>query len=152
MIIYFAKGFLLLQTLLLFVFSQFDTSQNISHGFLTISKPIKDGQVLVSKGETFAFGFSSPGVSTNRYAEDKPMWVANRDNPINDNSGVLSIDVHGNLVLHVKDRNQPIWSKNITSRSSNNSTVAQLLNSGNLQLVLNETGEVLWQSFDYPTY
>ncbi|XP_050288882.1 G-type lectin S-receptor-like serine/threonine-protein kinase RKS1 isoform X2 [Quercus robur] len=159
MIIYFAKGFLLLQTFLLFVFSQFGTSQNISGGFLTISKPIRDGQVLVSKGETFAFGFSRPGVSTNRYvgiwytrAEDKPMlWVANRDNPINDTSGVLSIDVHGNLVLHVKDRNQPIWSTNITSKSSNNSTVAQLLDSGNLQLVLNETGEVLWQSFDYPT-
>ena len=69
-------------------------------------------------------------------------WVANRDNPINDTSGVLSIDVHGNLVLHVKDRNQPIWSTNITSKSSNNSTVAQLLDSGNLQLVLNKTGQV----------
>ena len=159
MIKYFAKGFLLLQTLLLFDFSQFGTSQKISHGFLTINKPIRDGQVLVSEGETFTFGFSSPGVSNNRYvgiwytrAEDKDMlWVANRDHPINDTSGVLSIDVHGNLVLHVKDRNQPIWSTNITSKSSDNSTVAQLLDSGNLQLVLNKTGEVLWQSFDYPT-
>nr|POE81310.1 g-type lectin s-receptor-like serine/threonine-protein kinase [Quercus suber] len=159
MIKYFAKGFLLLQTLLLFVFSQFGTSQDISHGFLTINKPIRDSQVLVSEGETFALGFFGPGVSTNRYvgiwyyrAEEKPMlWVANRDNPINDTSGVLSIDVHGNLVLHVKDQNQPIWSTNITSKTSNNSTVAQLLDSGNLQLVLNKTGEVLWQSFDYPT-
>ncbi|XP_030971411.1 G-type lectin S-receptor-like serine/threonine-protein kinase At1g11410 isoform X2 [Quercus lobata] len=159
MIIYFAKGFLLLQTFLLFVFSQFGTSQNISDGFLTISKHIRDGQVLVSKGETFALGFLSPGVSTNRYvgiwlnkAPQKPfVWVANRDNPINDSSGILSIDAHGNLVLHVKDQNQPIWSTNITSKSTNKSTVAQLLDSGNLQLVLNKTSEVLWQSFDYPT-
>ncbi|KAM3749516.1 hypothetical protein ACB098_05G191500 [Castanea mollissima] len=159
MIIYFAKGFLLLQTSLLFVFSQFGTSQNISDGFLTISKHIRDGQVLVSKGENFALGFFSPGVSTNRYvgiwynkAPQKPVvWVANRSNPINDSSGILSIDVHGNLVLHVKDQNQSIWSTNITTKSTNNSTVAQLLDSGNLQLVLSKTSEVLWQSFDYPT-
>nr|POE84508.1 g-type lectin s-receptor-like serine/threonine-protein kinase [Quercus suber] len=156
MIIYFAKGFLLLQTLLLFVFSQFGTSQDT----ISISKPIKDiDDVLVSEGETFALGFFSPGVSTNRYvgiwynkAPQKPVvWVANRDNPINDSSGVLSIDAHGNLVLHVKDRNQPIWSTNITSKSTNKSTVAQLLDSGNLQLALDKTSEVLWQSFDYPT-
>ena len=156
MIIYFAKGFLLLQTLLLFVFSQFGTSQDT----ITISKPIRDiGDVLVSKGETFALGFFSPGVSTKRYvgiryyraAEHPVVWVANRDDPINDSSGVLSIDAHGNLVLHVKDQNQPIWSTNIASKSSNISTLAQLLDSGNLQLVVNKTNEVLWQSFDYPT-
>ena len=156
MIIYFAKGFLLLQTLLLFVFSQFGTSQDT----ITISKPIRDiGDVLVSKGETFALGFFSPGVSTKRYvgiryyraAEHPVVWVANRDDPINDSSGVLSIDAHGNLVLHVKDQNQPIWSTNIASKSSNISTLARLLDSGNLQLVVNKTNEVLWQSFDYPT-
>uniref|UniRef100_A0A7N2LUT2 Receptor-like serine/threonine-protein kinase n=1 Tax=Quercus lobata TaxID=97700 RepID=A0A7N2LUT2_QUELO len=159
MIIYFAKGFLFLQTFLLFGFSQFGTSQKISHGFLTISNAIRDGHFLVSEGETFALGFFRPGVSTNRYvgirynkAPQQPVvWVANRDNPINDSSGVLSIDAHGNLVLHVKDRNQSIWSTNITSKSIDNSTFAQLLDSGNLQLVLNKTGEVLWQSFDYPT-
>ncbi|XP_065624014.1 G-type lectin S-receptor-like serine/threonine-protein kinase RKS1 [Quercus suber] len=101
----------------------------------------------------------SPGVSTKRYvgiryyrAPEYPVvWVANRNNPINDSSGVLSIDAHGNLVLHVKDQNQPIWSTNIASKSSNISTLAQLLDSGNLQLVVNKTNEVLWQSFDYPT-
>ena len=157
MIIYFAKKFLLLQTFLLFVFSQFGTSQNTSDGFLTISKQIRDGQVLVSKGENFALGFFSPGVSTNRYVgiwynkapENPVVWVANRDNPINDSSGILSIDAHGNLVLRVKDQNQSIWSTNITSKSTNKSTFAQLLDSGNLQLVLNKTSEVLWQSFDY---
>ena len=156
MIMYFAKGFLFLlpQTFLLFLL-QFGFSQDT----ITISKPIRDGDVLVSKGETFALGFFSPGASTNRYvgiryyrAPEQPVvWVANRDNPINDTSGVLSIDVHGNLLLHVEDRNQRIWSTNIVTQSSNNSTHAQLLDSGNLILVLNKTSEVLWQSFDYPT-
>nr|POE95529.1 g-type lectin s-receptor-like serine/threonine-protein kinase [Quercus suber] len=155
MIMYFAKGFLFLlpQTLLLFLL-QFGFSQDT----ITISKPIRDGDVLVSKGETFALGFFSPGVSTNRYvgiryyrAPEQPVvWVANRDNPINDTSGVLSIDVHGNLLLHVEDRNQPIWSTNIVTQSSNNNTHAQLMDSGNLILVLNKTSELLWQSFDYP--
>ncbi|KAF3955458.1 hypothetical protein CMV_019323 [Castanea mollissima] len=153
---YFAKGFLFLlpQTLLLFLL-QFGFSQDT----ITISKPIRDGDVLVSKGETFALGFFSPGVSTNRYVgiryyrapEQSVVWVANRDNPINDTSGVLSIDVHGNLLLHVEERNQSIWSTNIVTQSSNNCTHAQLLDSGNLILVLNKTSEVLWQSFDYPT-
>nr|XP_023924672.1 G-type lectin S-receptor-like serine/threonine-protein kinase RKS1 [Quercus suber] len=137
----------------------YGTSQNISDGFLTISKHIRDGQVLVSKGQNFALGFFSPGVSANRYVgiwynkapQNPVVWVANRDNPINDSSGILSIDAHGNLVLHAKDQNQSIWSTNITSKLTNKSTVAQLLDSGNLQLSLDKTSEVLWRSFDYPT-
>jgi hypothetical protein len=158
MIMYFAKGFLLLQMLLLFLLPQFVISQDT----ITISKPIRDnGSVLVSNEETFALGFFSPGKSTYRYvgiwyynAPDNPVvWVANRDRPINDRSGVLSIDVLGNLVLHVKDRNTPIWSTttNIVSKSRNNETHAQLWDSGNLVLFHNETSKVLWQSFDYPT-
>ena len=156
MIMYFAKGFLLLQTLLLFLLPQFSTSQDT----LTISKRCFVTYVLVSKDETFALVFFSPGKSTYRYVgiryyktPDNPVvWVANRDKPINDTSGVLSIDVLGNLVLHdVKDRIKPIWSTNIDSKSGNNSTQAQLLNSGNLILFHNETSKVLWQSFDYPT-
>jgi hypothetical protein len=86
------------------------------------------------------------------------VWVANRDRAIiNDTSGVLSIDLHGNLVLYVKDRiNQPVWSTNIivskkSSRNNNSTILAQLLDSGNLILFHNETSKVLWQSFDYPT-
>ncbi|KAM3701681.1 hypothetical protein ACJW31_05G192700 [Castanea mollissima] len=147
--------FLLQQTLLLFLLLQFGTSH------ITISKPIRDGDVLVSRGETFALGFFSPGKSTYRYVgiwyKTEPqgrtvVWVANRDSPINDTSGVLSIDSHGNLVLNVNYRKQPVWSTNIASKSSNKSTNAQLLDTGNLILIHNETtSEILWQSFDYPT-
>ncbi|XP_050259213.1 G-type lectin S-receptor-like serine/threonine-protein kinase RKS1 [Quercus robur] len=150
---YFTKGFLLLHTLLVFLIPQFDTLQDI----LTISNPIRDGgDPLVSNGETFALGFFSPGESTNRYvgiwfykAPEKPVvWVANRDSPINDNSGVFSINLHGNLVLYGEDQKQPIWSTNIVTKSNYNTTHARLIHSGNLMLLINETNEVLWESFD----
>ena len=154
MIMYFTKGFLLLHTLLVLL-PQFDTL----HDTLTTSKPIRDGDLLVSNGETFALGFFTPGESTNRYvgiwfyeAPEKPVaWVANRDNPITDTAGVLSIDLHGNLVLYGEDRKKSIWSTNIVTNSNDNIILAQLTDSGNLVLFLNETSEVLWQSFDYPT-
>ena len=125
MIMYYTKGFLLLHTLLVFLIPQFDTLQVI----LTISNPIRDGDLLVSNGETFALGFFSPGESTNRYvgiwfykAPEQPVvWVANRDNPINDNSGVFSINLHGNLVLYMaRTKNNPfgpqILSQNQTTK------------------------------------
>ena len=152
---YFTKGFLLLHTLLAFQIPQFDTLQDI----LTISNPIRDGDLLVSNGETFALGFFSPEESTNRYvgiwfykAPEQPVvWVANIDNPINDNSGVFSINLHGNLVLYDEDQKKPISSTNIVTKSNNNTTLARLIHSRNLMLLINETSEVLWESFDNPT-
>ncbi|KAB1206362.1 G-type lectin S-receptor-like serine/threonine-protein kinase RKS1 [Morella rubra] len=154
---YFARRFLFLQTLFQFLLLPFGTSRDT----ITISQPIRDGDVLVSNGENFALGFFNPGKSTKRYvgiwyygaSGRDVVWVANRDNPINDRSGVLSIDVHGNLVLNAKGQiNLPIWSTNVGSKSRNN-TLAQLLDSGNLVLNIHgdERREVVWQSFDYPT-
>lgn len=76
------------------------------------------------------------------------MWVANRDTPLNDTSGVLSINDKGNLVLHLnKTKNlSPIWSSNSSVASTNVS--AKLLDTGNFVLIQNDV--VLWQSFDYP--
>ncbi|OMO64964.1 S-locus glycoprotein [Corchorus olitorius] len=79
------------------------------------------------------------------------VWVANRENPINDNSGILSIDNQGNLALFQKNQTLPVWSTNVSINGTRNS-LAQLLDSGNLVLVQNDTQKaVLWQSFDYPT-
>jgi hypothetical protein len=85
------------------------------------------------------------------------VWVANRDNPIKDKTGVLSIDIHGNLVLHADNRSStPIWSTNhVLKPSRNNNTLAQLEDSGNLVLMSENgtgEGELLWESFDYPTH
>jgi hypothetical protein len=148
-----AKEFLntsLLLSLLVFRFC-------ISLDTISPNQPVKDGDVLVSKGETFALGFFSPGNSGRRYVgiwyykvpEQTVVWVANRDNPLNDTSGVLSINSHGNLVL-TNNLSTPIWSTNASVSSTDNS-MAHLLDSGNLVLVLRDSQRVIWQSFDYPT-
>lgn len=125
---------------------------------LTINQPFRDGNILVSHEETFALGFFSPGKSHFRYvgiwytfSEETVVWVANRDKPLNDTTGNLSINAHGNLVLHDKYHvTIPLWSTNFSS-SSPSSFMAQLLDSGNLVLVQQDTKRVKWQSFDHPT-
>ncbi|KAK3199307.1 hypothetical protein Dsin_022722 [Dipteronia sinensis] len=125
---------------------------------ITPTRFIRDGETLVSSRESFELGFFSPGNSTKRYlgiwykkSNKTVVWVANRNNPIIDRQGVLTISNYGNLVL-LNTTNSIIWSSN-TSRKVEN-PVAQLLDSGNLVLKDNfsEGSEsYLWQSFDYPS-
>ncbi|XVE87887.1 hypothetical protein DITRI_Ditri19aG0024700 [Diplodiscus trichospermus] len=135
---------------------------SIAADTITLDHSIKDNghDVIVSPGKIFALGFFSPGSSRNRYVgiwyyqvpEQTVVWVANRENPINDTSGILSIDSRGNLVLFQKNQTLHAWSTNISITGTRNSNVAQLLDSGNLVLLQNDTKRsVLWQSFDYPT-
>lgn len=131
---------------------------SFSRDTITPTQPLKDGDVLISPGEIFSLGFFSPANSGNRYvgiwyvgiSPQTVVWVANRDNPIRNNSGVFSIDGEGNLVLY-GDQNQksPVWSANSTPSTSK--TRAQLLDSGNLVLLGDNGEESLWQSFDHPT-
>ncbi|CAL5344746.1 unnamed protein product [Camellia sinensis] len=125
---------------------------------ITTIQSLKDGQLLVSGNKAFALGFFSPGKSTNRYlgiwynnvSEQTVVWVANRDRPINDTSGVLSLDNTGNLVIHGPDKKIPVWSTNVSA--SGNVFSAQLLDSGNLVVFQGDSkGALVWQSFDYPT-
>ncbi|KAK8592312.1 hypothetical protein V6N13_062897 [Hibiscus sabdariffa] len=133
---------------------------SISADTITVNHFIRDnGEIVVSSGKVFALGFFSPGGSRNRYVgiwyfqvpEKTVVWVANRDNPIKDNSGNLRIDSRGNLALFQRNRTLPVWSTNISVTGTRN-TIAQILDSGNLVLVQNDTRRaVVWQSFDYPT-
>ncbi|RHN62557.1 putative protein kinase RLK-Pelle-DLSV family [Medicago truncatula] len=129
---------------------------------ITIHKPIRDGELLISKSKTFALGFFTPGKSTSRYVgiwyNNLPIqtvvWVANRDAPINDTSGILSINQNGNLELHHNLSTIPIWSTNVSltqSQRNNTNVIAQLLDIGNLVLRLNDTETAIWESFDHPT-
>ncbi|XP_043687405.1 G-type lectin S-receptor-like serine/threonine-protein kinase At1g11410 [Telopea speciosissima] len=125
---------------------------------------ITDDQIVVSTESNFALGFFSPGNSSFRYVgiwyntvpETTVVWVANRDNPINDSSGILTFALDGNLVVSSRrDQRRPLWSTNISI--SSNSTFLKLLNSGNLVLYgtsngTDNTNRILWQSFDHPTH
>ncbi|KAK2350681.1 G-type lectin S-receptor serine/threonine-protein kinase RKS1 [Trifolium repens] len=150
--------FLTLFILVLLTFSFCSCSSDT----ISSDKPIRDGELLISKSKTFALGFFSPGKSTSRYIgiwyNNLPIqtvvWVANRDNPINDTSGILSIDPDGNLVLHHNLSPIPIWSTIVSipqSQRNGSRVIAQLLDIANLALMLINTKTVLWESFDYPT-
>ncbi|XP_021726192.1 uncharacterized protein LOC110693367 [Chenopodium quinoa] len=119
------------------------------------TKFLKDLETIVSKNKIFTLGFFSPPTSSKRYVGiwySKPsvrdvIWVANRNNPLNDSSGVLKISKDGNLQVQ-NSRNEILWSSNVSSFSAE-FLAAQLLDSGNL--VLQSSEEIVWQSFDHPT-
>ncbi|KAJ1390428.1 Bulb-type lectin domain [Sesbania bispinosa] len=143
-----------------FFMDQNHNNSLLTYLILLLTKIITDGELLVSKAKTFALGFFSPIKSTSRYvgiwyynlAEQTVVWVENRDSPINDTSGVLSINPDGNLVLHHNYSTFPIWSTNVSTTLSNSTNViAQLSDIANLILIQNNTKTVIWQSFDHPS-
>ncbi|XP_028191874.1 receptor-like serine/threonine-protein kinase SD1-7 [Glycine soja] len=126
---------------------------------LTQTSSITDGQELISARQIFSLGFFTPRRSSSRYIgiwykNVKPqtvVWVANRDNPLNDISGNLTIAADGNIVLFDGAGNR-IWSTNIYR--SIERPIAKLLDSGNLVLMDAkhcDSDTYIWQSFDYPT-
>ena len=134
------------------------TRTSTSTDSLGMSQSIGDGETLVSAGGSFELGFFSPGTSTSRYlgvwyrdASRNPIvvWVANRERPLHNMSGVLKFNEKGILQL-LSDTNSTLWSSHVSGKALNNS-IAQLLDSGNL-VVKNGQDErnFLWQSFDYP--
>ncbi|PIA38451.1 hypothetical protein AQUCO_02800277v1 [Aquilegia coerulea] len=134
---------------------------NIAAYTLTPSQSILDGQTLLSQGEKFELGFFSPtNISKNRYLGiwynlnvvpvQTVVWVANRESPLKDTSGVLKIGASGNIVV-VNQTEGVIWSSNVSKTVDN--PILEFLESGNLVLrdVNNSSSETyVWQSFDYP--
>ena len=100
----------------------------ISLDTLTSDQSIKDGQSLISNKNNFILGFFSPGNSSYRYLgiwyakvkKQTLVWVANRNDPISDSTGVLSINQSGNLVLH-DSHNHLLWSTNVSVQGTTSS-------------------------------
>ncbi|XP_004509980.1 G-type lectin S-receptor-like serine/threonine-protein kinase At4g27290 [Cicer arietinum] len=124
---------------------------------LAVNQSIKDGETLVSANGTFEMGFFSPGKSRGRYlgmwyknlTPVTVVWVANRETPVHNNSGILKLNEDGTLVI-LNGTNNTIWSSNTTTKEAKNSITAQLLDTGNLVLKIRHDN-ILWQSFDYPS-
>ncbi|XP_048234994.1 G-type lectin S-receptor-like serine/threonine-protein kinase At4g27290 isoform X2 [Ricinus communis] len=125
---------------------------------ITPGQSIRDGETIVSSGQTYELGFFTPGSSSGRYlgiwfkkiSTGTVIWVANRETPILDHSGVLNFTYQGTLLL-LNRTNGVIWSSNNTRNARN--PIAQLLESGNF--VVKEDNDAspdnyLYQSFDYP--
>lgn len=137
-------------------------AQKMPHAMDTIAATdvLRDGDTLVSSGGSFTMGFFSPGNSKNRYigiwynkvsveSVQTAVWVANRDAPLTNTSGVLKFIGPGVLAL-LDEYNGVIWSVNTSSTAK--TPVAQLLDSGNFVIKdVNDPIRFLWQSFDHPT-
>lgn len=127
---------------------------------ITVNQTIRDGlSTIESAGGVFTLGFFGPGSSNRRYLgiwytkilNRTVVWVANRETPLLDTSGVLRADANGSLVL-LDGANNIVWST--VPSISRIDPVAQLLDNGNL-VVRNENESdpenFIWQSFDHPT-
>ncbi|KAL1203050.1 G-type lectin S-receptor-like serine/threonine-protein kinase [Cardamine amara subsp. amara] len=143
---------------LISLFSAFLVTQ--ATDIITANQTLKDGDTLLSKGESFELGFFSPGGSRNRYlgiwykkiSLQTIVWVANRDSPLYDLSGILKISGNGSLCL-LNGRNSLIWSSSSSSlhKTGVRNPMVQILDTGNL--VVRNSGDdqgYIWQSFDYP--
>ncbi|XP_059662577.1 G-type lectin S-receptor-like serine/threonine-protein kinase At4g27290 isoform X1 [Cornus florida] len=125
---------------------------------ITSNQSISDGEFLVSSAQRFELGFFSPANNKNEYLgiwyKKDPhivVWVANRNSPITDSTGVLTITNNATLVLHNRTKTQ-IWSSNISTVAE--SPFVQLLDTGNLVITdkaRRSTESYIWQSFDFPS-
>ncbi|XP_009148463.1 G-type lectin S-receptor-like serine/threonine-protein kinase RKS1 isoform X1 [Brassica rapa] len=132
----------------------------ISNDTIMRRQSLRDGDVILSEGGRFAFGFFSLGTSNLRYvgiwyaqiSEQTVVWVANRDRPINDTSGLIKFSSRGNLCIYASvNTTEPLWSTNVSDSISEPTLVARLSNTGNLVLLDTLTGRGYWESFDHPT-
>ncbi|XP_057451376.1 G-type lectin S-receptor-like serine/threonine-protein kinase At1g11330 [Lotus japonicus] len=139
----------------LLIFSIFSSVLSSVNDTITPSKSLRDPNTITSKNGDIKLGFFTPENSTNRYvamwyiSQSYNIWVANRDQPLNDSSSVFKINKDGNLVI-LNAQNRVIWSTNI-SVSSNSTRTAQILDSGNLILRDDETGETVWDTYSHPS-
>ncbi|KAL4580243.1 hypothetical protein LXL04_016429 [Taraxacum kok-saghyz] len=117
---------------------------------------IKDGETIVSAQDSFELGFFSPVNSRNRYvgiwykriSNRTVVWVANRNTPLTNTSGELSLTLQGTLVIRSATGNV-IWS---VTNSSVGNPIGRLLDTGNFIIMNGEDLEnPVWQSFDFPT-
>ncbi|WCJ42965.1 G-type lectin S-receptor-like serine/threonine-protein kinase At4g27290 [Euphorbia peplus] len=124
---------------------------------LKVNQTLTDnGQTLVSTGGSFELGFFSPWGSNGRYVgiwfkkvpQQTVVWVANRNNPLSDSTGFVTININGTVHIYGNQSTTPIWSSN--SDAARNNPVLQLLDSGNLVVRDGSNGNYLWQSFDHP--
>ncbi|KAK8527604.1 hypothetical protein V6N13_085422 [Hibiscus sabdariffa] len=125
---------------------------------ITAFKSIKDSKTIISEGGVFRLGFFSLANSSNRYVGvlynqvpvQTVVWIANRNKPLKDFSGILNLSSDGNLVV-LNGKSEILWSSNVTN-SAPNTTTAQLLDSGNLVLYNGDRNGVnLWESFQHPS-
>ncbi|XP_028789744.1 G-type lectin S-receptor-like serine/threonine-protein kinase At1g11330 [Neltuma alba] len=120
---------------------------------VALSVLIQEPETVSSNNGMFTPAFFRPQNSTSCYleigfmSESFVVWVANKNDPLTDSSGILTISGNHNLLV-LNGQEQVVWSTNVSTASNSS---AQLLDSGNLVLMDRTTAAVLWQSFQHPS-
>ncbi|RDX92700.1 G-type lectin S-receptor-like serine/threonine-protein kinase, partial [Mucuna pruriens] len=92
---------------------------------------IKDPETITSRSGNFTLGFFTPQNSTKRYvgiwykSQSTVIWVANRNQPLNDSSGIVTISENGNIVL-LNGLKHVIWSSNVSNKERNRTVTITL--------------------------
>ncbi|XP_022140072.1 G-type lectin S-receptor-like serine/threonine-protein kinase At1g11330 isoform X2 [Momordica charantia] len=124
---------------------------------ITSTKILKDPETVLSNRGFFELGFFSPPNSTYRYlgiwckrvSVPTVVWVANRDKPLKNKSGVFAVSNDGNLVVLDDEQNKILWNSSVSNAAVN--STARLLDSGNLILQDPASGTITWESFKNPS-
>lgn len=123
---------------------------------IAFNESISDGQNLVSSNKKFVLGFFSPGASSHRYIgiwyssvpNGTAVWVANRNDPVYDKSGVLKFDDVGNLIVQNGTGSSFIVASGVGVRNGE----AAILDNGNFVLrSMTDRSNIIWESFASPT-
>ncbi|KAJ4879169.1 S-locus lectin protein kinase family protein [Raphanus sativus] len=96
---------------------------------------LRDGDVLFSEGKR------------KEISKQTVIWVANRDRPVNDTSGLVVFSSRENLCLYASANETE--STNVSDRISE--PMARLSDLGNLVVLDPITRRTYWESFDHPT-
>ncbi|XP_065876861.1 G-type lectin S-receptor-like serine/threonine-protein kinase At1g11330 [Euphorbia lathyris] len=124
---------------------------------ITSTQFIKDPESLISPSSIFKLGFFSPENSSNRYvgiwynqiSVITPIWVANRNKPLTDSSGILKVSEDGDLIV-LNGQDQILWSSSNVSTGAVGNSTAELNDNGNLILLDFITRNTIWESFQQP--
>ncbi|KAJ6843631.1 receptor-like serine/threonine-protein kinase SD1-8 [Iris pallida] len=133
------------------------TTTTFGKDTITPTQPLANNETLVSSNGQYTLGFFTPAGSNNCYlglwyskiATQTILWVANRDKPVTNSTGILSITSKGSLTITDSNSTAVVWSAGSTGLTN---PVAQLLDTGNL--VVREdggSGNYAWQGFHHPT-
>ncbi|XP_047319051.1 G-type lectin S-receptor-like serine/threonine-protein kinase At1g11300 [Impatiens glandulifera] len=128
----------------------------VAENTIDLNNPVTDPGNITSKNGVFRLGFFSLSNNNNfRYVgiwynvpKLTVVWVANKDKPLNDSSGLLTISKDGNLVV-LNGKKDVLWSSNVSYKASAINTSALLQDSGNLILQDASSGKAIWQSFEH---
>ncbi|KAI7746526.1 hypothetical protein M8C21_016368, partial [Ambrosia artemisiifolia] len=130
---------------------------------ISANQTVRYNETIVSSQETFELGFFSPpnsryhyvGIWYKKISNGTVVWVANRNTPLTDTSGELTLTLQGVLNLRNATTGNLIWSSANSSAKLVRNPVGKLLDTGNF--IIYEEGDKtnqenpIWQSFDFLT-